>query len=52
MLVERVEVYGFEDSIKASKYPMAVNVIKCTDEITQTVLNLALSKMGADTIIS
>lgn len=46
MLVERVEVYGFEDSVKASKYPMAVNVIKCTDEITQTVLNLALSKMG------
>lgn len=47
MLVERVKVYGFEDSIKASKYPMAVNVIKCTDEITQTVLNLALSKMGS-----
>lgn len=46
MLVERVEVYGFEDSVRASKYPMSVNVIKCTDEITQTVLNLALSKMG------
>ena len=34
MLISNVKVYGVEDSVRASKYPMAVDVDACTDEIT------------------
>ena len=32
-LISKVRVYGLEESIEASKYPMAVDVEKCTNEI-------------------
>ena len=35
------EVYGISKSIQASKYPKAVDVDKCTSEITDTVKRLA-----------
>jgi hypothetical protein len=35
-----------EDSIKASKYPMAVDIDKCTDEITSRVKLLGSCEMG------
>ena len=41
-----VKVYGLLDSVKASKYPMAVDVDKCTEEITPTVRKLASCEMG------
>lgn len=44
-MISNVKVYGLDDSIKASKYPMSVDVDKCTAEVTQRVKSLA----GCDT---
>lgn len=41
MLVSNYKIFGLEDSVKASKYPMAVNTEKCTTEITERVKSLA-----------
>lgn len=46
MLISNVKVYGVEDSIRASKYPMSVDVESCTDEITPTVRSLGKCKTG------
>lgn len=46
MLIERVEVYGLEDSVRASKYPMSVNTHQCNEDITSRVLKLAVSEKG------
>ena len=40
-MISNCKVYGLEDSIKASKYPMAVDTSKCTDEITDRTKALA-----------
>lgn len=40
-VVSNVTVFGLEDSIKASKYPMAVKVEDCNPDMTQRVLALA-----------
>lgn len=40
-VISNYKVYGLEDSIKASKYPMAVDTTKCTPEITATTKKLA-----------
>ena len=40
-MIKNVQVYGLEESIRASKYPMAVDTDKCTPEITKTVKKLA-----------
>ena len=45
-MIQNVEVYGLEQSIKASKYPMAVNTEACTAEITDTTRRLAGCKTG------
>lgn len=45
-IVTNWKVFGLEDSIKASKYPMSVDVNKCTPDITDTVKNLAGAKPG------
>jgi hypothetical protein len=47
MVTSNVKVYGLEDSIVASKYPMAVDISKCTAEITPTVKALAGSERGS-----
>lgn len=46
MKVENVKVYDLEESVKASKYPMAIDTDKCNSEITNTVINLAKSPKG------
>lgn len=46
MVVSNVEVYGLNDSIKASKYPMSTDVNTLNSEITPTVVKLAQSKKG------
>lgn len=46
MLVENVKVYGLENSIRASKYPMATDVSVLTDEITERVKNLGSCEKG------
>lgn len=45
-VVSNVKVYGLEDSVKASKYPMATDVNKCTDEITPRVVALGNCELG------
>jgi len=46
-VVSNDKVYGLEDSVKASKYPMAVDIDKCTSEITETTLKLSGCPTGA-----
>ena len=46
-LINNVKVYGLEDSVKASKYPMSVDVSKCTDEITPRVKSLGQCETGS-----
>ena len=45
-LISKVRVYGLEESIAASKYPMAVDVEKCTDEVTPRVKALGNCATG------
>ena len=45
-IVKNVCVYGLDESVKASKYPMAVDTDKCTDEITDRVRSLAACEKG------
>ena len=46
MVVSNTRVYGFDESIKASKYPMATNTEDCTVEITERQRTLASSPKG------
>lgn len=45
-MITRVEVYGLRESIRASKYPKAVDVNAVNDEMTKTVVNLASCGLG------
>lgn len=40
-VVKNYKVYGFDESVKASKYPMAVDTADCDSRITDTVEKLA-----------
>ena len=40
-IINNCTVYGFTDSIKASKYPMSTDISKCTTDITDGTLKLA-----------
>ena len=46
-IVKNVCVYGFDESVKASKYPMAVDTDQCTDEITGRTRSLATCEKGS-----
>lgn len=45
-VVTNWKVYGLEDSVKASKYPKAVDISKCTAEITDRTRQLAGCALG------
>lgn len=45
-MINNWKVYGLEDSVKASKYPMAVDTDKCTCEITERTKSLANCATG------
>lgn len=45
-MIDKVEIYGLEESIRASKYPMAVNVEKCNSEITERTISLGNVQTG------
>lgn len=47
MKVENVKVYDLEESIKASKYPMAINTENCNSDITDRVKGLAKAPSGS-----
>ena len=44
--IENIQVYGIEDSFKASKYPFAVNTDDVISEITDRIRSLAKCKIG------
>ncbi len=46
-VVSNVNVYGLEESVKGSKYPMATDLSKLTDEITPRVKKLSNAKTGS-----
>ena len=46
-LIQNCKVYGLDDSVKASKYPMAVDTSECTIEITERTKNLAGCAAGS-----
>lgn len=46
-MIYDVKVYGMEESIRAAKYPMAVDVNKCTSEITKRTHALANAPSGS-----
>ena len=45
-VVSNVQIYGFDESVKASKYPMSVDVDGCTSEITPRVQSLGKCERG------
>lgn len=45
-MISKWKVYGLDDSVTASKYPMAVDVESCTSEITERTMNLATCDTG------
>lgn len=45
-IISNCKVYGLEDSVKASKYAMAVDTDKCTSEITDRTKSLAQCATG------
>ena len=45
--VANVHVYGLEESVAASKYPMSIDPDSCTSEITPRVKNLAEADPGS-----
>lgn len=45
-IISDAYVYGLDEAIKASKYPMAVDVNKCTNEITDRTRSLGNVDMG------
>lgn len=44
--IDNVEIYGYWESIKASKYPMSVDINKCTRDITETTKSLGRVQTG------
>ena len=46
-VVSNIKVYGLDQSIRASKYPFAVDIDKCNSDVTKTVTNLAQSQKGS-----
>ena len=44
--IKNVQIYGLEESIRASKFPMAVNTDKCTSEITERTISLGSAATG------
>lgn len=45
-VISRVHVYGLEESVRGSKYPMATDLSKVSEDVTPTVVKLATSKQG------
>lgn len=45
-MIKNCMVYGLEDSVKASKYPMAVDISTCNSEITERTKALAGCETG------
>lgn len=46
-VLSNIHVYGIENAVRGSKFPMAVDVDKCASEITDTTKKLGTSERGA-----
>lgn len=46
-IINNVQVYGLEESIRRAKYPMAIDASKPTTELTEGIKNLAKSAKGS-----
>ena len=46
-VVSNATVYGLEESVKGSKYPMAVDISRVTNEITERTVKLANAPAGS-----
>lgn len=46
MKIENVAVYGLEESVRRSKYPMAVDTKKCNSDITDRTVSLGSCPTG------
>lgn len=46
-VVSNVCIYGFEESVRGSKYPMATDLNKVDSEVTERTLKLATAKQGS-----
>lgn len=46
-VVSNAQVYGLYESVKGSKYPMAVDLSKVTEEVTERTKKLANAKTGS-----
>ena len=46
-VVNNVKVFGLEDSIKASKYPMSPDINICNENVTNTVKKLGSCEVGS-----
>ena len=46
-IISNVQVYGLEESIKRSKYPMSTNTSTCTTEPTKTTYSLGRASVGS-----
>ena len=44
--IKNVQIYGLEESIRASKFPMTVDTDKCTSEITERTISLGSAATG------
>ena len=45
-VISNVCVYGLEESVRGSKYPMATDLSKINEDVTPTVVKLATSRQG------
>ena len=45
-MIKDVKIYGLEESIKASKYPMAVDTSQCSQDITNSTIKLGSVPTG------
>jgi hypothetical protein len=45
-MISDVKVYGLEESVRAAKYPMAIDVSKCTSDVVKTTNVLANAPRG------
>lgn len=46
-LVSNVNIYGFDESVRGSKYPMAADLNTITDEVTDRTRKLAKAEIGS-----
>lgn len=45
-MITNVKVYGFDESIKASKYPMSVDIESLSSDVTDRTINLGSCDIG------